>query len=173
VVLFSLANLIVSVVTCVFAWKTYELGKGSSETQVFHSLRAGYTPLAANLHPDLLERPIGPKQGDPEWDALRAYWEHAITEWFTTTRINGGQYKELWKSFYEPVLANSLSRPAFRDVLCDMRDSQLYTRDRYEFFQAMEELYVKSTGKPLRKTTAKGETVPAESSTKPPLRNRL
>jgi hypothetical protein len=154
VVLLSIANLGVSAITCIFASLTYDLEKGSYEAQVFHSLRARYYEVSANLPVDIHEMKHGPKKGEPNWNAIKTYWEQALTEWYTTNKINNGQYKSLWKNFYVDVLQNSLSYPAFRDVLCDLRETRHYTADRRGFFEVMEELCIKATGKPLQRTSS-------------------
>ncbi len=115
-----------------------------SRTQLFLDLRRSHAEAQAKMDPRYHDESWDPRKDADGMRSLERYWLHALTEWYTTTKLNGGKDKHVWTGFYVPALVGGLRNKPLRIALWEMlygSPGSSFAGFRKEFGDAIESIY--------------------------------
>src|SRR5207244_21630 len=106
---------ITAVILAFFAWQTAEQ---VARVQIFLDLRKSHAEVQARMDPRYHEKGWDPTTDRDAMRTLERYWLHTFTEWFATTRLNSGKFRDVWNDFYAKAILGGLRNQPLRITLC-------------------------------------------------------
>ncbi len=137
----------------VIAALAFNRAKQIARTQLFVDLRRSHAEMQANMDARYHDAAWDPRAEPDAMRTLQRYWLHTVTEWFATTRLNKGNYSDIWDTFYVPAITGGLRNKPLRIALWEMLYGQpgsSFSGFRKEFGEAIEAIYKKEYHKELR-----------------------
>ncbi len=82
--------------------------------------------------------------------AIHDYWFFTFNEWYITNKLNDSQLKELWDDYYSTVIFETMKKPAYRDVLCEIIGNS-FSRNKLqaEYGNVLDNIYSNRVNAPL------------------------
>lgn len=127
--------------------------KQIAATSLFIELRRAHSEIHAKMDPRYHEESWDPRSDSEAMRTLERYWLQTLTEWYTTTRLNGGAFSGVWSEFFEKAVAGGMRNRPLLIALWELmygRPGSSFSGFRKEFGDSIEAIYKKTYHKELR-----------------------
>jgi hypothetical protein len=149
----TIAGTISAIAAAIIAALALNRAKQIARTQLFVDLRRSHAETQAKMDSRYHDDNWDPRSEPDAMRTLQRYWLHTVTEWFATTKLNSGDYSDIWESFYIHAIAGGLRNKPLRIALWEMLYGQpgsSFSGFRQEFGITIESIYKKTYSKELR-----------------------
>jgi len=109
--------------------------------QTFLELRQHYLAMEPELSQIRATDPVPVDDEDPRWQVIKRYWYQAFDEWYVTNHLKAGNLESLWKGYYRKPIAQSLRKPQFRGVACQLQDWNPEPGPFHDFLTELSSIY--------------------------------
>jgi len=140
--LLTLITIIVLTFSVIFSKASARHAEESQRTQLFLSLRDRYLKIRLSIPSSVYKKNYVINYSDDSWLHVEQYWYNAFDEWYATSNLNGGKFKDLWFDYFGPAIKFSLKYPAMVKVLDSMLEGRVsFGGQRENFKSALQALY--------------------------------
>lgn len=122
------------------------------ETQranLFIQFQSHFYTVTERFPAQYLEPGFRPADGSGEYARLEGFWLLCFSEWYATHRLNSDSFRDLWSSYYVPLIADALAIPSLRYVIENLAQTDRLSRGGWkEFLQEIARI-ARASGQPL------------------------